>query len=312
VLFTSPVIQRLVDRRVVVVDGGARGELVPPLDGIPPDTRTLVRFEADPSALIREEPTEKVVRGALWSEPGSVTLHVTHEPSCSSIHEPDERILSGFVDVLGFPARNVEQRVSVPSTTLDDALAEAGVGDADFIKLDIHGAEYEALLGSRLALSRTAVGVLVECWPVAIHAGQHSFAELDQLLQGEGFLPFDIALGNWPRRPPTPARYSSRAQSVQVEVLYLLDAVGSRASSFSSQRIAVLIAFAELFGQTTYAMQIARDAAEHGVFAGSDSDEIVSTVARLNHVPWWRHALGAAARRVRDRLDALVIPIAGR
>jgi FkbM family methyltransferase len=312
VLFTSPVIQRLVDRRVVIVDGGARGVLVPPLDGIPAHGRTLVRFEPDTSAVIREEPNEKVVRGALWSEPGSVTLHVTREPACSSIHKPDERILAGFIDLLGFPARNVEQRVSVPATTLDAALADAGVGDADFIKLDIHGAEYEALLGSRLALSRTAVGVLVEGWPVAIHAGQHSFAELDQLLQEQGFLPFDIALGNWPRKPPIPARYASRPQSVQVEVLYLLDAAGSRASSFSPERIAVLIAFAELFGQTTYAMQVARDAAANGVLSGSDSDEIISAVAQLNRVPWWRHAIGAAARRVRDRLDALVIPIAGR
>ena len=242
-----------------------------------------------------------MIRGALWSEPGSVTLHVTREPSCSSIHKPDERVLAGFIDVPRLPALNVDQRVSVPSTTLDAALADAGAGDADFIKLDIHGAEYEALLGSRLALSQSAVGVLVECWPVAIHAGQHCICGAGRAAPGERI----CAVRHRPRKlaaqaasngttgtDPVPTASNSRSSTSSTPQ-------GSRGrSSFPAPRIAVLIAFAELSGQSTYAMTDREDAAKHGVLTQSDSrrDRVrISTSSRVPVVAPRRGARGSAS-----------------
>jgi FkbM family methyltransferase len=311
--FSSEVYRRIVSgRRPVIVDGGARGSIFHPVVHIPPEHRTLVRFEPDETAPFAGESDEHVIRAALWSEPAHVQLHITRGPACSSIYPPDKRVLSGFIDELGLPAREVDRRLSVPATSIDAALSDAGLPGADFIKLDIHSAEYEALLGARQALTSTTVGVLVECWPLAIHTGQHSFAELDQLMQGAGFVPFDIAVGAWPRKPPVSTRYASRAQSVQLEILYLLDASGSRVSRFDSERVAMLIAFAELFGHVTYALQVVRDAAACEILSEQDSNEITTELTRLNHMPWWRYALSAGARRVSARLSTLAVPVAGR
>lgn len=162
---------------------------------------------------------DSVVSAALWYETGTVPLHLTHERPCSSVYPPDMRILSAFVDILGVRGRDVERRVDVPATTIDDALPRLGLVQPDFIKLDVHSAEYEALAGAQRALLESVVGVLVEAWPVAIHAGQHSYADLDTLLQGAGFLPFETNVGRWPHRLSSPIRYASHPQSVQFEIL---------------------------------------------------------------------------------------------
>src|SRR5437763_15857098 len=83
-LFSSAPIRRLLhDRRVVLVDGGARGALPPPLDRIDPAHRWVVRFEPDESAEVDEGPGERSVRHALWSHAGRVECNLTMLRSCS-------------------------------------------------------------------------------------------------------------------------------------------------------------------------------------------------------------------------------------
>ena len=61
------------------------------------------------------------------------------------------RLVSEFADSIGAPARTVERTIEVTAMTIDLALAAAGIPSPDFIKLDVHSAEYEALLGGRWA-----------------------------------------------------------------------------------------------------------------------------------------------------------------
>ena len=251
-----------------------------------------------------------VVPAALWCETGTVPLHLTRQRPCSSVYPPDMRVLSAFVDILGVRAREVDQRIDVPATTIDEELPRLGLDQPDFIKLDIHSAEYEALAGARRALSESVVGVLVEAWPVAIHAGQHSYAELDTLLQGTGFCPFETSVGRWPHRLTSSTRYASQPQSVQFEILYLFDATGDRVTRLSVERLLMLLVFAELFGFVSYAMLVLGAAVDHGVMGRASADRLCRTLVEGNRVPGWQWHLSRAARRAQRGLDRLIVPIA--
>jgi len=312
-LLSSPTLKRLLgDGGLVIVDGGARGDLPPPLAQIPADQRLIVRFEPDADVGVVQGPGELVLRQALWSEPETIVLHVTAQPSCSSIYPPDLALLANYVDILGVGGRRVERQIPVPATSIDYALAGSELGLPDFIKLDIHGAEYEALLGASQALADATVGVLVECWPVPIHRGQHSFAELDTLLQAAGFQPFDTAVGAWPHKPVSSRRYRSRPQSVQFELLYLLAPADDAISTYSTRRAAALIAVAELFGHVTYAAAIAKAAALHDVISRTDADVLTSTALARNRISAPRFLMSACARRLSAALEPFIVSVAGR
>ena len=64
-------------------------------------------------------------------------------------------------------------------------------GGVDFLKLDIHSAEFEALQGAERTLDRVSC-VLVETWHWDIHHGAHLHAEVENLLNLKGFRLYDI------------------------------------------------------------------------------------------------------------------------
>src|SRR5205085_9420354 len=108
------------------------------------------------------------------------------------------------------------------------------------------------------------------------------------------------------------ARYVCRPHSIQFEILYLLDAAGDRIAAYSASRVAALVAFAELFGHVSYAVHVAQNAAEHGVIDRTASDEIAAEAFLRNRVSLLRFLLSATAKRLREALAPLVLPIAGR
>jgi FkbM family methyltransferase len=308
--FSSPAYERLSrGRKLVVVDGGARGELVPPLDRIPVDRRTAVRFEPEPAAPILQNDGEIVLRKALWSAPTKLKLHITNEPSCSSVYPPDDRLVASYVDLLGHPARKVRVETDVEADAIDRMLPEAGVASPDFIKLDIHSAEYEALEGAQEALKTSVVGLLVECWPVPIHRGQRTFADLDRLITSLGFLPFEVAVGVWPLKSPVRQRYTSKGQSVQFEILYLKDVHERDLTKMSVPSFAALIGFSELFGQVTYALQATASAEAQGLLTADEAAAVRGELLRLNRVSLLRHFVSKVARRTRQVLNPLILPV---
>jgi FkbM family methyltransferase len=308
----SAIYRRLTgERRVVIVDGGARGELVPPLDRIRAPYRTVVRFEPDAEAEIVTSEGEIVLRKALWSHAERVKLHITMEPSCSSVYPPDRRLVSSFIDILGLPARNVRSEVEVDADSIDHLMTEAGVRQPDLIKLDIHSAEYEALQGAEQSLASSTVAILVECWPVPIHLGQRSLADLERLVASKGFLPFEVAVASWPRKASVSDRFVSKSQSVQFEVLYLKDVIGRDDVDLSVDTAVTLIGFAELFGQVAYALQVAEDCRERGILSSADERSIREELLRTHRVPRWRHLVSKVARRIQRTLAPLVLNVNG-
>jgi FkbM family methyltransferase len=104
----------------------------------------MVAFEADPDiASVLEANFAKnavtqalVVRAAVWSSPGQLEF----EPASSSSNRTQGHIAEGNSD---FP------RISVPAIRLDDVVLCDGRPAPHLIKMDIEGAEWDALQGAR-------------------------------------------------------------------------------------------------------------------------------------------------------------------
>ena len=256
---------------LVVVDGGSRGELFAPLNQVPAERLRVARYEPDPNADARVRPGDLSFGQGLWSAPATLQLHVAQEPSTSSVYPPDERLLRQFVDRIGWPPRRTTAVLPVPGTSIDASFAEAGLPGPDFIKLDIHSAEYEALEGAAQALQTTAVAVLVEAWPAPIHRGQRTAAEVEVLLNKAGFFLFEHQQAiAWPRQG---GAGTSKAQLVCLEGLYFRDLIGTpELATWPATRLLKAVALADLYGHIDYALQLLAA----GRNAGTLSDTITT------------------------------------
>ena len=89
-----------------------------------------------------------VVPKGVWSKEGSMTLHVGEQNSGES----------SLVFEIG------RDKVEVPVTTIDQIAAELDLPRIDYIKLDIEGAEREALRGAAETLRRYKPRILLESY----------------------------------------------------------------------------------------------------------------------------------------------------
>ncbi len=287
----------LADSPLVVVDGGSRGQVFAPFDKVPADRLLVARFEPEPGAPIEVRATDVTFRQGLWRDESTQTLHVAREPSTSSIYPPDERVLTQFVDRIGWPPRQTAARVSVPCIGIDAAFRTAALPAPDFIKLDIHSAEFEALEGAAEALKTSAVGCLVEAWPVPIHRGQHSAAEVEVLLNRAGFLLFEHRERHaWRRK--SAAGYS-KPQLTCLESLYFRDVLGTpELATWPAVRLLKAAALADLYGHIDYAVQLL------------DAGLAVGTLPKELHAAWRTFLLKAnRTSRARTVLEKLLVKL---
>ena len=113
-------------------------------------------------------------------------FHETHWGPTSSLYEPDLERLAPFED-LAEQCRVAAVR-EVPTTTLDDALAGA---TADYLKIDVQGAELDVLRGAEATLADTlALHVEVEFAP--LYRAQPLFDAVFRFLVDRGFELFDL------------------------------------------------------------------------------------------------------------------------
>jgi FkbM family methyltransferase len=99
----------------------------------------------------------------------------------SSLYEPNTPLLSLFTALAELNA--VERVEEIQTRRLDDI---AEITDADYIKLDVQGAELDVLAAGKRILSQ-AVLVHTEVEFVEMYKGQPLFGEIDSFLRKEGF-----------------------------------------------------------------------------------------------------------------------------
>jgi FkbM family methyltransferase len=124
------------------------------------------------------------------------TLHVTNMPMTSSLYAPARSTIDLF-SALG-DLMQVEERVRLMTRRLDDV---EQARHADFIKLDVQGAELMVLKNATSSLRNVAV-LQCEVEFIELYEGQPLFADVDAFLRAQGFcfLRFAYTMGR-PFRP---------------------------------------------------------------------------------------------------------------
>lgn len=191
-LFSAGIVRNAYgDRRFNVVDGGSRGALFEPLDAVK-DYWTSYAFDADVDAPNYSGHMKRMPYG-LWSETKTVQLHLAVEPSTSSVYPPDLELFDTLYGKhLGTDVRTTAKMVDVPCISVDDAVARSLMPKPQFLKLDVHSSEYEAVHGARNSLDQ-CVCVLVETWTHPFHKGQKCHGHVEGLLNDLGFYMYDMA-----------------------------------------------------------------------------------------------------------------------
>ena len=244
---------------LVYIDAGARGGLQGPWAEINDERLHVVAFEPDPIASAglaeRQNSRRQVVSKALWSQAGSVEVHLAEVPGTSSIHPPNWKLLNRYPDPHAVP-RTTVNRLTVDCVPLDSALDALG-RRADFIKIDTQGAEYEILVGASRALADSVFGVIAESWTVEVHQGQRLTGDILNFMHDHGFELFDLSVAAaWYRRGADRLARKEKRQIIGLDLLFF------REPSRCPDRFAPVVAatkaaaIAELYGFPDLALEI--------------------------------------------------------
>ena len=144
--------------------------------GVEPD-------EEEAERLRKSKEYEKIFAEGIAGYTGEAVLHVLN-PLCSSI----KRVNKALFDDYGFHMdwyRDTGKRVPIQVKLLDDLLGEDKA--FDFIKLDIHGVEYEVLSSMSDALLKNVMGIQVETRTIPFYEGEHMLDEIAKLMKDRGF-----------------------------------------------------------------------------------------------------------------------------
>lgn len=142
------------------------------------------------------------------------TFHECENPLTSSLYEPDAALLARF-QRLDLPVR---QRIPVQTTRLDDV----GLPRVDFLKLDIQGAELDAIRGGASVLAAALV-VHTEIEFIPMYKGQALFGDVDVALRAHGLM-FHQFIGLFSRQYK-PVMYRNDPFSAGSQLIYAEAAV---------------------------------------------------------------------------------------
>jgi FkbM family methyltransferase len=169
----------------IFIDVGANGGIYTLIAAkrVGPEGR-VIAFEPDPRnvALLRENialnklTNVTVVAKAVSSAEGTGSLAISRDGAMNSLAKTTHG------------GQQIEKWETVETTTLDQALREAGVSRVDVIKIDVEGAERMVLEGARetLANNRDAV-ILFEATDLAATSFNYTACDLLKMLLAQGF-----------------------------------------------------------------------------------------------------------------------------
>jgi FkbM family methyltransferase len=119
---------------------------------------------------------------AVGREVGTATLYLSSKKN-GEPWTPSSSIRKPAGALRGFPWMAFDKTVEVPVTTLDCYCASQDIANVDLIKMDIQGAEIDAIMGGQVTLTKTKY-LITEVVGYEEYEGQASFAQLFSALPG--------------------------------------------------------------------------------------------------------------------------------
>lgn len=264
-------INLLKNDKLVVIDGGARGTIFTPMNHIDKAIIQVIRFEPDADATIVNDSDDIVISKALWNKSQQIDVNIAIQGSASSVY-PFNSKLQQYIDPK-IESRKTKKRVTVDAISIDECLEQYNIKTIDFIKLDIHGAEYETLEGASEVLKNT-LGLLIESWIVPVHIGQKTRGDVERLALDKGFYVFEEnVVAKWGRN----SNLFLKRQPIAVDTLFFNDTL-LHDSIISKVKLIKLIGLADLFRHYGFATQLTKYGAEKGLIDKTLESKI------LNHL----------------------------
>ncbi len=121
---------------------------------------------------------------ALGNKCVNRTLYVTNNPQCTSLIPPNEHVYHAFGKKHLF---GIKYQETISTMTLNDASKQYGFTDADFLKIDVQGAELEVLKSGQNLLQDSLSVIRAEVEFIDIYKNQPLFREIDGYLDENDF-----------------------------------------------------------------------------------------------------------------------------
>lgn len=228
---------------LTALDVGARGGVNTDLGPLAAATN-YVGFEPDPEECARLSRTGigggwknvKFVPVALAAQPGEFALNLYSKRGCSSKYTARQDLGQLFARGDFY---NLDEVVKVPCQRLDDVLQSESIEEPAFMKIDVQSMEVEVFDGALKTLQEDLVGIRTEVSFFPMYEEQPLFAEIDQRVRRDGFVPMRWLENHEWRRATKKKPYSmadgalpfSRGQLMHADVLYLQHPEGLKTDS---------------------------------------------------------------------------------
>lgn len=184
-----------------LVDIGARGA-IPPWFWRFGDALRVIGFEMDSAECARLNAASGSSRArffpaVLGARCETRPFFLTNFPESSGLYRNRPEFWQRYA-AIHFANTSPRSEIPVTTVTLDSFLQENAIGPADFIKIDVEGAEMDVLLGADLALKST-LGLIVEV-RFQNTCNTPLFSDIDGFLRQRGFRLYDfLRLSKYPR-----------------------------------------------------------------------------------------------------------------
>jgi FkbM family methyltransferase len=174
----------LISTNLIYFDIGARWGIEKPWQDFKP-LLDIYSFEPDTDEynnLLKSKKNGKVFNYALYKTNKELQLHLTKERGNSSIFKPNKELLSQY---LISDQYDVDETVTVSAVSLDELHENGEIGDIDFIKLDVQGAELDILKGGQEFIKSNVLGIFSEVQFLPLYESAPLFSDVDHFIRNE-------------------------------------------------------------------------------------------------------------------------------
>lgn len=121
---------------------------------------------------------------ALGKDQKDNKFYITNHSMCCSLYEPDNDLLRMYNNLEVACLKSVE---TLETQSLDSFIKNNEIGEVDFIKIDIQGAENDVFLNGVEAL-KSVLGIVCEVEFIPLYKKQPLFGDITNTLADNGFM----------------------------------------------------------------------------------------------------------------------------